>query len=81
MNVPPLSRTTVTPTPCAQTPKGPMYVAAGEDLKGTEGTVQVYTINKSMRRHFFQSVTQESPNARKEVEPKTACLLVQMRYL
>lgn len=57
MNVPPLSRTIVTPTPCVQTPKGPMFVAAAEDLKGTEGTVQVYTINPSMRRHFFQSVT------------------------
>lgn len=72
MNVPPLSRTSVTPTPCVQTPKGPMYVAAGEDLKGTEGTVQVYTINPSMRRHFFQSVTQESPNAPTGVKPKTA---------
>lgn len=40
MNVPPLSRTSVTSTLCVQTPKGPMYVAAGEDLKGTEGTVQ-----------------------------------------
>ena len=57
-----------------------MYVAAGEDLKGTEGTVQVYTINPSMR-HLFQSVTQESPNAPTGVKPMTVCLLVQILYL
>lgn len=70
----------MTPTPCVQTPKGPMYVAAGEDLKGTEGTVQVYTINKSMRGHFFSQSLKRVPMP-EEVEPKTACLLVQMRYL
>ena len=55
MNVPPLSLTSVTPTPCAQTPKGPMYVAAGEDLKGTEGTVQVHT--KPVYETTFVSVS------------------------
>lgn len=66
MNVPPLSRTSVTPTPCVQTPKGPMYVAAGEDLKGTEGTVQVYTINPSMRRHFFSQSPKRVPMPQQE---------------